>query len=30
MDEIEKELPPPRENLSQALKDRGVSRRDFH
>ena len=29
MDEIEKELPPPRENLSQALKDRGVSRRDF-
>jgi NiFe hydrogenase small subunit HydA len=29
MDEIEKELPPPREELSAVLKDRGVSRRDF-
>ena len=29
MDEIEKVLPPPREELSTALKDRGVSRRDF-
>ncbi len=29
MDELEKELPPPREELFEALKSRGVSRRDF-
>ncbi|OPY89691.1 MAG: Quinone-reactive Ni/Fe-hydrogenase small chain precursor [Syntrophaceae bacterium PtaU1.Bin231] len=29
MDELERELPPPREELATALKDRGVSRRDF-
>lgn len=29
MDEIEKELPPAREELSKTLKDRGIGRRDF-